>query len=200
MRKPGLLLALILSTAWPAVAEKPLFTASTEVERPHERDAAAAPALIRLVLASLDRDDVDQLDNCIAEQRLPAGGYGPLLGAVRIRSGPGRALWFVRPALRPYCRALYGAHLFRYFLFEDRSAAARSRYRLVFQGGGDQFAVYPTLRHGRNDIAATGCTADDCWTERFSYDGRSYRPIRCTHMGFDASHEVTRPVRCPRGG
>jgi len=184
--------------AWPAAAETPVFSASVEVEWPHQRDAMAAPALVRLVIASLDRSDVDLLDTCLAEQRLPAGGYDRLFRAVGIRSGPGPALWFVRPALRPYCHALYGAHSFRYFLFEERAAATGWQNRLVFSSGGDRFAAYATRHHGLNDIETTGCTAAGCDSVRMAFDGRDYRPIQCTRTIFEAGREVTRPALCRR--
>jgi len=198
MRKLVPLPALLLATASPAAAERPVFSATTEAEWPHPRDAMAGPELVRLVLAALDRDDVGRLDTCIAEQRLPAGSHYRFFRALGIRSGQGRTMWFVRPTLRPYCPALYGAHLFRYFLFEERAAAAGPQYRLVFRGGGDRFAAYPTLHHGLNDIEATGCTAAGCDSVRMAFDGREYRPVRCTRTMFEARREITRPVRCPR--
>lgn len=203
MRKLGPILTILLSAGSPAAAaERPLFTAYSEhPERPRQRQVRPAPALVRLVLRAVDSNDVRLLDTCIAEQRLRPGDYGSLLRAVRIRAGPDRLLWFVRPVLRPpYCPALYGAHLFRYFLFEERTAGARPRYRLVFQNGGDYFAVYRRLHRGLNDIEATSCTVGDCWTVRMAYDGMRYRPSRCSHTAVNRGQEVTRPRRCEPDG
>lgn len=177
-----------------AAAERPLFTTGSE----HSVAGEARPAqpLVRFVLGSLESDDVRMLDECITEQRLTHRDYGALLLVVRIRSGPGRRLWYVRPAHRPYCHALYGAHLFRYFLVEERTGRAPRRYRLVFRGVGDFFAVYRRLSHGLNDIEPTGCTAFECWTARMAFDGARYRPTRCTHTTWPNGREVTRPRRC----
>lgn len=200
MRELGLLLAMALSAGSPvaAEAERPLFTASSEhPERPRQRQERPAPAVVNLVLASIDRDEIGMLDTCLADHRLQPGDYGSLLRAVRIRAGGGRSLWFVRPALRPYCQVLYGAHLFRYFLVEEQ-AAARPRYRLVFQGGGDFFVVHRRQSHGLNDIEATACTARECWSNRMVYDGLRYRLTLCTHSRAD-NRQVARRRRCERG-
>jgi hypothetical protein len=147
-------------------------------------------------MGSLERDDVRMIGECLTEQGLAPRNYGTLLRAVRIRAGPGRRLWFVRPALTPWCHALYGAHLFRYFLVEERLGRAPRRYRVVFRGIGDFFAVYPRLSHGLNDIEPTGCVAFECRTSRMAYDGAGYRPIRCTRTTWPNGREVTRPRRC----
>ncbi|HEV2818716.1 MAG TPA: hypothetical protein VGW40_16020 [Allosphingosinicella sp.] len=179
-----------------AAAERPLFRAGSEQAVPGEMRPALP--LIRFVLNALDREDARTLAECIAENGLGAGDYGALLRAVRIGAGPGRRLWFVRPSHGPlWCHALYGAHLFRYFLVEERLGRTSRRYRLVFRNGGDFFAVYPRLHHGLNDIETTGCNAFKCWIVRLAYDGRRYRPIRCSRTDWRRDGTtVTRPIRC----
>jgi hypothetical protein len=129
-----------------------------------------------------------------------------LFRAIGIRSGPGPALWFVRPALRPYCHALYGAHSFRYFLFEERAAATGWQNRLVFRSGGDRFAAYPTRHHGLNDIETTGAPrpgATACeWPSMADTIGRSGAPAQFSRMapksgaGFDAEQGLGEPRHC----
>ncbi|NEX95208.1 hypothetical protein, partial [Caulobacter sp. 17J65-9] len=171
-----------------APAETPLFSTGTETETPGE--ARPSKALVRTVIRRLDASDVEMLDECVAFHGLKAGDYAALLSAVRVKPAPGRELWFVRPALAPRCDALYGAHLFRYFLVERRAGGAM---RVVFENGGDGFAVYPTVSHGLNDIETTGCTVGDCWIVRHAYDGKAYRPARCMH---EIVGERTEPMNC----
>jgi hypothetical protein len=125
------------------------------------------------------------------------GDYRSLLRAVRIRSGTGRSLWFIRPAAEPYfCLGLHGAHASRYYVVEERLAAARPSYRLLYDGGGDGFQVYARMHHGLNDIAPTGCDAHQCWTSRLVYDGVRYRRQSCTHTTTRGNPESARSIRC----
>jgi len=151
--------------------------------------------LVRALLGVIDKDDVEELHDCLSQQGLKRAGYAALLRAVRIDAGGGRNLWFVRPALEPYCQALYGAHLFRYFWIEEKPPGSPKRYRLLFQNGGDGFAVYAKQSHGLNDIEATGCIVDECRSARMSFDGRGYRPVRCT-CTLLGPPEVTKVRRC----
>jgi hypothetical protein len=114
-----------------------------------------SPQLVRIVLNTIDKGDIASLDACITDQELKRADYASLLRAIRVGVGPNHNLWFMRPALEPYCQALYGAHLFRYFLIDKQISAAGLRYRLVFQGGGDFFSILPQQSRGYNDIEAT---------------------------------------------
>jgi hypothetical protein len=107
-----------------------------------------------------------------------------------------RNLWFVRPALQPFCTALYDAYSIRYFLIEEQLSPSPPRYRLLFQDNGDAFAVYPRQGHGLNDIEATGCIATGCRSERMSFDGREYQPALCTSQTWNGNQEVTKIRRC----
>lgn len=176
-------------------AEKPLLSVGAEMSAPGE--VRPSKDLARVVLGAIDKDDIDQLDDCLVEQGLKRADYASLLRAVRVSAGVSRNLWFVRPALNPYCHALYGAHLYRYFWIEEDLSGPRTNYRLLFKNGGDAFVVYPTQSHGLNDIEATGCIARGCRSARMSFDGREYRTVLCTETTFDSpGREVTMQRRC----
>ncbi len=167
----------------PSAVEKPILKSSTEQSTP----AGVRPSrlLARAVLGMMDKDAVRLVDDCIDEQGLKPGNYAALLSAVRIHNKAGRTLWFVRPALNRYCMGFYGAHLFRYFLFEEIGPPASPRYHILFQNGGDRFAVYSRLSHGLNDFEATGCISSGCRSARFSFDGHQYGAVLCTRTSFD---------------
>jgi hypothetical protein len=188
--------ALLCAIALPAWGnDEPLLSASTENSIPGETRPSAE--LVRVVLNSIGRGDVERLDACVADQGLKRADYASLLRAVRISAGAGHTLWFVRPSLEPYCEALYGAHLFRYFLVDEQPSASRSFYRVVYQNGSDSFAIYRQQNHGLNDIEATGCIAIECRSARMSFDGREYRTVQCSRtMWKDNRQEVTQPRRC----
>ena len=197
MLRPASLLALLWTVVGqPALAaDKPLLQVGTEMSAPGE--IRPSQELVRVVLGAIDKDDVAQLNDCIAEQGLKHADYAALLRAVRIDAGPGRKLWFVRPTLKPYCFALYGAHLFRYFWIEEQLSSSLPHYRLLFKNGGDIFAVYRQQSHGLNDIEATGCIVSECRSARMAFDGREYRPIRCSWTNRDAQkREITHARRC----
>ena len=198
MQRPGPILAILLSaTASIAAAERPLFTASTEFpERPRQREVKPNAELVRLMLIARGREDIPLFDECLAREHLPPRDYGSLMYAIPIRSGSGRTLWFVRGSLDRWCIGLYGAHAFSYFLIDER-AGRQPRYRLVLDGGGDHFAIYPTRHHGLNDIEMTGCRAFDCDSSRMVFNGRRYRAIRCTSTSWDDHHrEIRRRWDC----
>jgi len=180
-------------------ADKPLLQAGTETSAPGE--IRPSQELVRVVLDAMDKHDVERLDACLLKQGLKRSDYASLLRAIRIDAGANVNLWFVRPAIKPFCLALYGAHLFRYFWIEEQPSGPQRRFRLLFRNGGDFFAVYPRQSHGLNDIEATGCIASECRSTRMAFDGREYRPIRCSWMTWDEQHrKIIHPRRCGSGG
>lgn len=192
----GLILLLSCVTVGQSAlaAGKPLLQVGSESRTRGE--VRPSRALVSAWLAVMDKNDIEQLDECLADQKLRRGDYGSLLRAVKVDGGPGRSLWFVRGALEPYCSALNGAHAFRYFWIEEQRSGPRPRYRLRYQNSGDGFAVYQHKSHGLNDIEATGCIVDRCRNARMSFDGRRYRAVQCSVTFFDAGREVSKPRRC----
>lgn len=178
--------------------ERPILEASTETPTPGA--IMPWPGLLRVVLDAIGKEDIEQLDECIAEQELRRADYAPWLRAVEINAGGGRTLWFVRPALRPYCHALYGAHLFRYLWIEEQASAQGPLFRVLFQNGGDEFAVYAQQNHGVNDIEPTGCNAIECRSARMSFDGETYRAARCFITTFDNGKSVKKERVCKGDG
>lgn len=190
-----------LSAGVPAASagEASLLSASTETASPGEVRPPAP--VVRRVLAAIDKADVEQMDDCLAEAGGTAGDYSALLRAVAVPAGKGRRLWFVRPALTPYCHALYGAHLFRYFLVEEARSSGKPHLTLRFQDGGDAFTIYRTRHNGLNDIEAVGCIATECRALRLSFDGRAYRPAGCARLTHDdRGQEVREPRACGADG
>ena len=189
-----------LLTAGPVLAaDKPLLEAGSETP-PDAREVRPPKGLLRFVLGTLDKSEFEQMDECLAQNDFRRGDYGVLLRAIKVSAGTGRSLWFVRGAREPFCFAFYGAHAFRYFWVEERLSGSRSRYALRYQNSGDGFSVYRRHSHGLNDIELQGCIAGGCRTARMAFDGRKYRPVRCSVTIFTGKGEVTRPRRCRSDG
>ena len=187
--------ALLWAAAMPARAEdKPLVSATTDRSSPV--GVRPSPGLTSFVIKTMGTDWQERVDECLAEEELPKGDYASVLRKVQVKASTVHSLWLVRPTTNPYCGALYGAHLFNYFLVEQYVLASQVHYRLVFQNGGDGFAMYRHLSHGLNDIEATGCIMIGCRAARMEFDGQEYRPVLCTLTHFDKDHKeikVTRP-------
>lgn len=184
---------------------EPVLKAATELVTPCEQrpsEAVLAPVLRKIAEDDRSRpgrhevvdDDMYRLRECIRDLKLRRGDYASLFRMVRVRSTDVTTLYFVRPALKPYCDVLYGAHLFRYFLVADLPQDGRDRYRLVFANGGDFFSVEPHVSHDLNDIMTGGCDAANCWVAHWTFNGASYVSKRCFR---EPAGENTRVrVRC----
>ena len=174
---------------------KPLFRVGTETAAPGE--TRPSQDLVRVVLDAIDKEDVDQLDECLSEEGLRPADYASLLNATKIIASTNVNLWFVRPAIKPYYHDLYGAHLFRYFWIEEQHSDSAHKFRLLLYNAGDFFAVYARQSHGLNDIEATGCTAQECRSERMAFDGGEYQTVQCSWMDWDdQGREITHARRC----
>lgn len=185
LRYLPILAAVLWAAVMPARAEdKPLVNDTSERSSP----AGVRPSrgLTSFVIKTMAPDWRERVDECLTAK----GDYASVLRAVQVKAGTGHSLWLVRPTINPFCMALYGAHLFNYFLVEQYAVASKVQYRLVFQNGGDGFAIYRHQSHGLNDIEATGCIATACRSARMSFDGQEYRPVLCTLTQFKDQKEI----------
>ena len=187
---------LLWVAAMPVRAEdEPLVSATTEHFSPV--GVPPSPGLTSFIIKGMGHNWQEKVDECLADKELHLrkGDYASVLRAIQVKSSPRHSLWFLRPTTKPYCMALYGAHLFNYFLVEQDGGPPKMRYRLIFQNGGDGFAIYGHVSHGLNDIAATGCIMTGCRTERMEFDGQKYVPVLCTQTHFDKDGKETKTVR-----
>lgn len=177
---PFFVLGLFAVFAWaPAVAadHEPILKMGTESST---KGLGLPPQpVVDTIIRSLNKDDINELDECIEDQKLKQHAYRDLLRSAMFRPSPGHKLYFVR-ASDTYCGGLYGAHNFRYFLVEQSNDGGRLKYKIVFENRGDLLGIYPDVSHGLNDIEPSGCIVSECRSARLSFDGRAYRPVRCT--------------------
>jgi hypothetical protein len=170
----------------------PVLRSATQLEPPGE--ARPALALVDLVLRKIPSYR-PALDACLAAQGLKQGDYPALFRSVRIAASPKTDLYFIRPPVAPYCQALYGTHLFRYFLLSGRVEGRAPRFDVVFEGAGDRLEIEPQVTSGLNDIVTTDCNAAFCWVARWTFDGASYNRTRC----FKDWGRTRTDVRCSDG-
>ena len=145
---------------------------------------------IDTILAHEDKFSVHLLNDCVQELGLKKMDYHKLFRSVKVKQWPdGKQLFFVRPALETYCGAFYGAHLFRYWLVTKHKEAGKQKTRVLYSNGGDAFEILPEETMGYYDIATTGCTARDCLTATWKFDGAKYVTFRCVLKDFSAESD-----------
>ncbi len=194
----ALALATVTNTSAAPAQLKAIFRTGTE----SSTTGLALPPLeiVNVVVQSMDKEDVRELDQCVEDQQLKPHAYQKLLRSAVVRPSPGHILYFVRGS-NAYCGGLYGAHNFRYFLVDESSSSGRATVKIVFENRGDFFSIYPEISHGLNDIEASGCIVSGCSSARMAFDGRKYRAVDCSVTTFDPrGHEVKKPRRCGDDG
>ncbi|MRV73116.1 hypothetical protein GJ700_15510 [Duganella sp. FT92W] len=94
-------------------------------------------------------------------------------------NGDGVTDYFVRPALRPYCQAFYGAHLFRYWFIIGHRMQGKTTYKIVFKNGGDEARILANVTNGYHDLALIGHTAAEAYTTTWRFNGKHYAQAGC---------------------
>jgi hypothetical protein len=176
----------------------PIISASTETTTAGERVPSAA--VVQAIIRSAKQDDLDSLTECMADMKIRKGDFRLLFRSVALPSmNNAEEVYFVRPALKPYCHTFYGAHLFRFWLIAGDKGATRKTYKVRYAGAADDFEVFPSTSNGNYDIAKTDCTAWKCLTVFMKFDGEKYVPFRCIEKtDRENGVEVEREVECSR--
>ena len=176
---------LILMLMWApcAGAVEPVFWSDTETEL---KDTVSAPAgLIQFVLRGEDSDDNRSVHECMQQEKLKKGEEAALFTVSRVSlkddQSPG---YFVRPALKPFCSAFYGAHLFRYWFVTTAMEKGRLVYRMAFKDGGDGVGVLPTSTNGYKDLLLYSHDAVSQYWVTLAFDGREYKEKDCERKDF----------------
>lgn len=164
-------------------ADEPIFWSNTESEL---TSTVPAPAgLVQFILASEDADSRHQFRGCMQESDLKNGQEGALFSVAEINAVSNtEKVFFVRPALKPYCFAFYGAHLFRYWFVASSQLAKKHKYKILFKGGGDGIGVLPTRTNGVADLVAYGHTSVSQFWTTLAFDGHEFKEKGCARKDF----------------
>lgn len=162
-------------------ADEPIFWSDTESEL---KSTVPAPAgLVQFVLASEDVESRHQLRECMQENGLKTGQEASLFSVAEINAAhDARKVFFVRPTLKPYCFAFYGAHLFRYWFVTSSHPAKNHKYDILFRGGGDGVGVLSTRTNGVADLVTYGHTAVSQFRVTLAFDGREFKEKGCERI------------------
>lgn len=106
-------------------------------------------------------------------------------------------LYFVRPALEPFCMTFYGVHTFSYWLVQQQPTALGPVFKVVDFDSGDFVHVLPTHHGGIYDLERGLCTAMQCTYATQQYQGDSFRMVNCRREHFEDGRLVrTEPLDC----
>ena len=172
----------------------PLLTATAE--RPTAGERPSTATIATAVIRSINKNDLNYLNNCMRDLNIPQGAYDRLFRVVTLpRLRNGQQWYFVRPALNPYCQTFYGGSGFRHWLV----SLSESAYQVRYTGMGNTFKVLNTLSNGYYDIASSNCTTAECFTTTMKYVGNRYAPFQCSEVrssgGSGSDVEFTVPCR-----
>ncbi|MBV1775436.1 hypothetical protein KSF73_06870 [Burkholderiaceae bacterium DAT-1] len=166
-----------------------------DTETPLSHPITPDPALIEFIL-SQEPDDLEQVIGCLNDLEIPRGQVNRLFSVARVDlNGNHRKGYFVRPALKPYCFAFYGAHLYRYWLVSVHMVDGKPTYQIDFKNGGDGIQVLNSRTHGMHDLIANYALAYQMYHVRLQYDGRQYKSHRCIVDEYD-NGMVTKTSKC----
>ncbi len=152
------------------------------------------PPVARVVLGTLSKPQLAQLDDCLRQQRLQPRDYRALMLAWAYPT-PGHRLHVVRASPK-YCGVFYGTRDFAYYLVDERRGGGPPSFNLVLANRGDRMSILPKVTNGLNEIEAAGCNDSGCRIARMAFDGRRYRPVQCEETTIRGKSETRRPRRC----
>jgi hypothetical protein len=161
-----------------ATAAEPVFWSATETAL---KNPISAPAgLVQFVLDGEDADDRQLILECMQEKNVKKGKEAALFSVAEVNlANDAQKAYFVRPALKPYCSAFYGAHLFRYWIVTATVKGKHATYRTRFKNGGDGVGVLPTSTHGLRDLLIYDHTARSQFWTTLVFDGHEYKQANC---------------------
>jgi len=191
LTRPVLLLFFLASVSGLASAQ---ILMSSDTESELAQNVKPPRQVIDLIIKN-EPDDVSQLEDCMANDQHERIPLSDLFSARAIRlNNDDLPDYFVRPAIKPYCHAFYGAHLFRYWFVTSYKHKGKIEYRIIFKAGGDEVRVLNHFTNGYRDLELVGHTAVDVETSAWRFDGEKYIVAGCTLRNVDP--EDTRTSKC----
>ena len=176
---------------------EPILTANTESITIGEK--LPPPSMIDTLLSTIDENDSVLFSECLKEFHINKSRRHTLFKAVILpRLKQSETVYFVRPALEPYCFTFYGAHVFRYWLITENNDTSKKSYRILYAGIGDYFEVLQSKHSGYFDIMEKNCTAIRCVDSTMHYNGREYKPYSCKEIGYinEGRDSIEKQVPC----
>lgn len=185
------------SEASPTPSPTPILSSSTEQLPPGHVHPPKA------LVDALYRDTFDErlvtwFEECRNEKgllQLPIEQWFVSVQLPPIHGHP--TLYFVRPALDPYCQTFYGVHSFSHWLVQQQPTAQGPVFKVVDFDSSDFVHVLPTHHGGLYDLDRGQCTAMQCTFNTQRNQGDGFRLVNCRREHFDDGRLVrTEPLDC----
>ena len=183
----------------PIANAEPIFEASTEnVTDGEEVPKASLIDFLMATVAKQKYNDADIFSECLKNKHIKKSQRNKLFRAITLpRLKKSEIMYFVRPALEPYCMAFYGAHGFHYWLIIESNVQSKKSYRILYDSIGDEFAVLPSIHNRYFDIIDTGHWAMGFNSKTLHYNGHKYVPFSCKESTFSNEGRDIKEMEVP---
>lgn len=171
------ILSIIILLISHSAISSPLQSYSEE----HSAAQITAPTgLLNFVLQS-EPSDLENFEDCLKNNNISKNDLSKLfiVSYANINSSY-KNIYFVRPAIEPFCLTFYGAHLFRYWFVKANSLGSKPSFELLFKAGGDGISVLDSETNGYKDLESESHTAIEIYRLQLKYDGKKYKNAKCT--------------------
>ena len=99
-------------------------------------------------------------------------------------------MYFVRPALDPFCMYFYGAHTFTYWIVQEVPSASGPVFTAAVMDGADFVTVLPSHHEGLYDLETGVCTAAQCTYRTRERSGDAFKFSNCRRDHFEEGELV----------
>jgi hypothetical protein len=176
-----------LASVFEAAPEKrPSLTSSSTQNLPdvHEHPS---PAMAKWLLHGDKGEPLDEaLQSCLNDPEhrgVPLEKWFVSVPLPLIEKQP--QMYFVRPALEPFCLYFYGAHAFNYWIVQEMPSASGSVFTIADTDAADFVTVMTTHHEGLYDLETGVCTAAHCTYRTRQRSGDTFTVSHCRREHFD---------------
>lgn len=193
----SVLTAVLLQGLLPVSGAHAKSLLETGTESPLQHEQAPPPALAHYLWKHLDHDEQQLFrENCVGSGNKTPSAFRSSLEYQQLPSvSPGEHLFFVRPIVKNWCIAFYGAHIFEFWLVAQNTQT--QTFKTLLNDRADQVSVSDQITHQHYDVTVSNCTANSCFNTLLQYSGTAYTRQQCQQLTFDdKGQDIAKTVTC----
>jgi hypothetical protein len=188
-----------LASVFEAAPEKRPSLTSSSSERLPDVHEHPSPAMAKWLLHGDEGEPLDEtLQSCLNDPEhrgVPLEKWFVSVPLPLIEKQP--QMYFVRPALEPFCLYFYGAHAFNYWIVQEMPSASGSVFTIADTDAADFVTVMTTHHEGLYDLETGVCTAAHCMYRTRQRSGDTFTFSNCRREHFDEGKLVrTEKLEC----
>lgn len=92
---------------------------------------------------------------------------------------------FVRPSSELYCGAFYGAHIFHFWIVDQKQ-------RVIFSASADEFEAMESSHEGMRDLLVSSCHCGYCYRTTMMFSRGAYTKASCHTTELQTNKTVPR--------